>query len=57
MRHEELVKLVLEGSVWSKNRRGRPRLEYTEQIREDMGYVSYEELKRLAQDKGCIRPE
>ena len=51
LRHDGLVKLTLEGSVWGKNAVGRPRLGYSEQIWEDVGCVSYVEMKRLTQDR------
>ena len=51
LRHSGLVNMVLEGSVWGKNGRGRPRLEYDKQIQLDVGCGSYVEMKRLAQDR------
>lgn len=51
LRHEGLVKMVLEGSVWGKNTVGRPRLEYSKQIQKDVGCSNYVEMKRLAQDR------
>ena len=51
LRHEGLVNMVLEGSVWGKNGVGRPRLEYSKQIQEDVGCSSYVEMKRLAPDR------
>ena len=55
LRHEGLVKLVLEGSVGGKNGRGRPRHEYDKQIRVDVGCNSYVEMKRKAQDRVAWR--
>jgi len=46
MRHEGLLKLIIEGRVEGKNRRGRPRLEFIQQIIKDQGYDSYVEMKR-----------
>ena len=51
MRHDGLVKIALEGSVWGKNGVGRPRLEYSKQIQQGVGSGSYVEMKRLAQDR------
>ena len=55
LRHPGLVNLVLEGSVWGKNGRGRPRSEYDRQIRVDVGCSSYVAMKRLAQDRVAWR--
>ena len=48
MRHEGLLKLIIEGRVEGKNRRGRPRLEFIQQIIKDQGCDSYVEMKRKA---------
>ena len=55
LRHQGLVNLVLEGSVWGKNRVGRPRDEYSKQIQRDVGCCSYSEMKRFAQDRVAWR--
>ena len=55
LRHQGLTNLVLEGSVGRKNSRGRPRQEYDTQIRADVGCSSYEQMKRLAQDRRAWR--
>ena len=47
LRHEGIVNLALEGSVGSKDCRGRPRLQYSKQIQSDVGCSSYVEMKRL----------
>lgn len=49
LRHNGLLKLIIEGTVDGKNSRGRPRLEYMSQIMEDMSCGSYWELKRKAE--------
>ena len=54
-RHEGLVQVVLEGSVWAKNGVGSPRLEYSKQIQRDVGCGSYVEMKRLSQDRFAWR--
>jgi hypothetical protein len=51
MRHEGLLKLIIEGSIEGKNHRGRPKLEYIQQIIKDQGYNSYVEMKRKADDR------
>jgi len=38
--------LIIEGRVKGKNCRGRPRLEFIQQIRKDQGGGSYVEIKR-----------
>jgi hypothetical protein len=51
IRHEGLIKTILEDAVEGKNARGRPRLEYIDQILEDTGCPTYKALKRLAEDR------
>ena len=51
LRHEGLTSLVLEGAAEGKNCRGRQRLEYIQQIIEDVGCQCYSEMKRLAQER------
>ena len=51
LRHQGIVNLALEGSVWGKNRRGRPRDEYSKQIQNDEDCRTYFQMKRLAQDR------
>ena len=48
LRHSGLVNMVLEGSVWGKNGRGRPRPEYDKQIQLDVGCGNYVEMKRVS---------
>ena len=55
LRHQGLTNLVLEGSAEGKNRRGRPRDEYTKQIQRDVGCSRYWEMKKLAQDRVAWR--
>ena len=55
LRHEGLVKMVLEGGVWGKNTVGRLRLEYSKQIQKDVGVSIYVEMKRLVQDRSAWR--
>jgi len=50
MRHEGLLKLIIEGSIEGKNHRGRPRLEYIQQIK-DQRCNSYVEINGKADDK------
>uniref|UniRef100_A0A2S2PJ80 Endonuclease-reverse transcriptase n=1 Tax=Schizaphis graminum TaxID=13262 RepID=A0A2S2PJ80_SCHGA len=52
MRHEGLLKLIIEGCIDGKNRRGRPRLEYIQQIIKDLqGCNSYVEMKRKTDNR------
>ena len=51
LRHDSLLKTIIEGNIEGKNARGRPRLEYMTQIREDVGKSSYTAMKRMAQHR------
>ena len=51
MRHGGLLGLTIEGCVEGKNCRGRPRMEYIQQIMMDQGCKSYEETKRKASNR------
>jgi hypothetical protein len=51
LRHEGLMKTVLEGRVEGKNYRGRPRLEYIEQIIKDVECKTYSEIRRMVEDR------
>ena len=51
MRHESLVGHIVEGTIEGENRRGRPRKEYIQQLKEDHGFTMYVELKRACQDR------
>ena len=51
LRHDSLVKIIIEGSIEGKNFRGRPRMEYMTQIREDVSKSSFTAGKRMAQDR------
>ncbi|VVC43972.1 Reverse transcriptase domain [Cinara cedri] len=46
-----IIKLIIEGSIEGKNHRGRPRLEYIQQIIKDQGCNSYIEMKRKVDDR------
>ena len=49
MRHEGLLKTIIEGYVDGKRPRGRPRLRYMDQIMKDVGCTTYGEMKRKAE--------
>ena len=49
MRHEGILNTIIEGYVAGKRPRGRPRLRYMDQIKEDVGCKTYEEMKRKAE--------
>lgn len=51
LRHGGLLGLIIEGCVEGKNARGRPRMEYMQQIIEDQGCTSYKETKRKASNR------
>jgi len=48
LRHGGLLGLIIEGCVDGKNPRGKPRMEYMQQIMKDRGCNSYVETKRKA---------
>ena len=51
LRHGGLLRDILEGEVGKKRGRGRPRLEYFNQIIGDMGCQTFREVKQLAGDR------
>lgn len=48
LRHETMLKVILEGMTEGKGGRGRLRFHYFKQIMEDVGTQSYYKMKRLA---------
>lgn len=52
LRHEWLLKLIIEGSVEGKKYRGRPKLEYKQKIITGQECYSYVGLKRKAENRG-----
>ncbi|MGP1906500.1 MAG: hypothetical protein ACTS4X_01990 [Candidatus Hodgkinia cicadicola] len=50
MRHEDLLKIIIEGYVDEKRPRGRPRLRYKDQIVKDVGCKIYGEVKRTRRE-------
>ena len=51
LRHEGIVRDILEAETGFKRGRGRPRLQYYNQIVTDVGCTSFRQMKRLAQDR------
>jgi len=51
LRHGGLLGLIIEGCVEGKNARGRPRMEYMQQIIEDQGCTSYKETRKKASNR------
>ena len=49
MSHGDILFTILEEHVVGERQRGRPRLQFIDQIMIDVGYKSYEELKRKAE--------
>jgi len=49
--YEGLLKLIIDGSVEGKDHRGRPRLEYNQQLIRDQGCDSYVQMKRKADNR------
>ena len=62
LRHGELLKVILMEEFRKRKRRGRPRLEYFDQIIGNMGWESFREVKDLAgmgqslvEKGGCVK--
>lgn len=51
LRHEGLLHTLIEGATEGRNQRGRPRQEYLDDLKKDMGCRTYEELKEMAEDR------
>uniref|UniRef100_A0A8D8R613 Craniofacial development protein 2 n=1 Tax=Cacopsylla melanoneura TaxID=428564 RepID=A0A8D8R613_9HEMI len=51
LRHEGLLHTLIEGAIEGRNQRGRPRQEYLDHLKKDMGCRTYEELKEMAEDR------
>ena len=48
LRHDGLMKTIVEGQVDGKNGKGRPRIKYMEQVKKDVKEKKYVGVKRLA---------
>ncbi|KAF0724219.1 LINE-1 reverse transcriptase [Aphis craccivora] len=55
LRHQSLLKKIIEGDVEGHISRGRPRTEYMTQIMQDTNKGSYKELKELCYDREAWR--
>ncbi|CAI6343800.1 unnamed protein product [Macrosiphum euphorbiae] len=55
LRHESLLKKIIEGDVEGHIARGRPRTEYMTQIMQDTNKGSYKDLKELCYDREAWR--
>jgi hypothetical protein len=51
LRHEGLLKTVIEGTVAGKRCRGRPRLRFIQQIVNDVRCKNYTEMKQLTESR------
>ena len=52
LRHDSLLRITLEGQIPGKKVYGRPRTMFLDwMLKTEEGYISYKELKMLAQDK------
>lgn len=49
LRHDEFIKVILEGKIEGKRKRGRPRITYMEQIRKTIQATTYREVKDKAE--------
>lgn len=59
IRHEGLIKTIIEGAAAGENTWGRPRMQYTKQIMVDAGCTSYTAIKIHAEStkmEGCFQP-
>jgi len=51
LRHDSLLKLIIEGYVDGKTGRGSPIMEYVSDIMKDIGIRSYRDIKELSFDR------
>ncbi|KAF2903432.1 hypothetical protein ILUMI_02758 [Ignelater luminosus] len=54
VRHDGIMSTILEGEIEGKNAQGQQRLQHTPQIMEDMNCQTYQEFKRLAQNRHTL---
>ncbi|KAI5640823.1 hypothetical protein NE865_06931 [Phthorimaea operculella] len=47
MRHDEFIKVIMEGKIEGKRGRGRPRRSYSDQLKEKAGVTTYKDLKEV----------
>lgn len=48
IRHDSFIRNIIEGKIEGKRRRGRPRIEYIDQVKRKIDVVSYKEVKEKA---------
>ncbi|KAI5631681.1 reverse transcriptase (RNA-dependent DNA polymerase) domain-containing protein [Phthorimaea operculella] len=51
LRHDDLLKTIIEGKIEGRRGRGRPRRAYMDQVKEKIGVMSYKEVKEKAQKR------
>lgn len=49
IRHDSYIKVIIEGKIEGKRKRGRPRRAYMDQIKEKISVSSYREVKEKAE--------
>jgi hypothetical protein len=55
LRHDEYIKIMVEGKVEGRRKRGRPRRTYMDQIKEKVNVVSYQAVKGKVQERSTWR--
>lgn len=51
IRHNNLIKTILEEKIEGKIKQGRPRISYIHQVKEKLGVVAYQEVKQNSENK------
>ncbi|XP_048006632.1 uncharacterized protein LOC125241959 [Leguminivora glycinivorella] len=51
LRHDEFIKIIIEGKVEGRRKRGKPRRAYMDQVKEKVNVVSYQAVKEKAQER------
>jgi hypothetical protein len=51
LRHDDLIKVIIEGKIEGRRKRGRPRRAYMEQLKENIEVETYRELKEKAENR------
>lgn len=51
LRHDDFIKVIIEGKIEGRRKRGRPRRAYMEQLKENIEVESYRELKEKAENR------
>lgn len=57
LRHDSLLKMIIESDVDHKTGKGRPRMEYIPQIMKDIGINNHRELRSWSYDRKIRRAQ